>query len=84
MEKETTYVRNKHKNAVFIHKIDFNLLDLQWHQRAIVGYSYQRHIEPADTSNQSGRRFVTQIIDFKTRNNTLYLMITSQPSLVNR
>lgn len=40
MEKETTLVRNQHKNNVFIH----NLPDLQWLQRTIVGKSYPRHI----------------------------------------
>lgn len=29
MEKETTLVRNQHKNNVFIHKDDINLPDLQ-------------------------------------------------------
>lgn len=63
MEKETTQVRNQHKNTVFIYKIDINLPDLQWPQRTIVGKSNPRHIH-----QQSGRRLVTKIIDFKTRN----------------
>lgn len=44
MEKETTLVRNQHKNNVFIPKDDINLPDLQWLQRTIVGKSYPRHI----------------------------------------
>lgn len=63
MEKETTQVRNQHKNTVFIYKVDINLPDLQWPQRTIVCKSNPRHIH-----QQSGRRLVTKIIDFKTRN----------------